>query len=260
MGDGIEKSWRDKLERLRKLPRPCEPSLHTSLHTLHEIIADTRAAQKLSKTTASDPQQYVQRKLTEYVANTDNRKERDGSKESAKQQHQYQSQSLLTFSSTSPVPECLNTFSDFYNPGVSAEERFNKYLLEMERQEVLDQITPHLKTVAANYSYNYPGKSSIKTSSKNSFATSPSINTLHVKKVVPEELRCSLTRERNSSPRTKRKYNSPRNKGGGWKVLPQIANTEGAAALKVFQFGDGERLRLSTTTTSSRVSKHSSWI
>lgn len=33
------------------------------------------------------------------------------------------------------IPECLDTSSDFYNPGVSAEDRFEKYLAEMRRRE-----------------------------------------------------------------------------------------------------------------------------
>jgi hypothetical protein len=33
------------------------------------------------------------------------------------------------------VPECLDTFSDFYNPKISADERYEKYLVEMHRRE-----------------------------------------------------------------------------------------------------------------------------
>ena len=42
------------------------------------------------------------------------------------------------------TPDCLNTFSDFFNPKVSAEERFEKYLHEMHRQEQLKwlQVVP----------------------------------------------------------------------------------------------------------------------
>lgn len=33
------------------------------------------------------------------------------------------------------LPECLDTFSDFYNPRVSTNKKFDKYLREMERRD-----------------------------------------------------------------------------------------------------------------------------
>ena len=33
------------------------------------------------------------------------------------------------------LPECLDTFSDFYDPRVSTNEKFEKYLMEMARRE-----------------------------------------------------------------------------------------------------------------------------
>ena len=33
------------------------------------------------------------------------------------------------------IPECLDTFSDFYNPATPANERFEKYLQEMDRRK-----------------------------------------------------------------------------------------------------------------------------
>ncbi len=55
------------------------------------------------------------------------------------------------------VPECLDTSSDFFNPHVSAEERFEKYLREMERLDHQNKSSrsmpselPLLKTAGPN--------------------------------------------------------------------------------------------------------------
>lgn len=37
---------------------------------------------------------------------------------------------------TSAIPECLDTSSDFFNPNIPAEERFDKYLAELQRLEL----------------------------------------------------------------------------------------------------------------------------
>ncbi|KAK2147957.1 hypothetical protein LSH36_526g00016 [Paralvinella palmiformis] len=59
------------------------------------------------------------------------------------------------------VPECLNTFSDFYNPSVSAEERFDKYLAEMHRREKEVETSERLKvrnTSIGSFHYGKFGK------------------------------------------------------------------------------------------------------
>ncbi|KAI0241572.1 hypothetical protein LSAT2_023600 [Lamellibrachia satsuma] len=39
------------------------------------------------------------------------------------------------------IPECLDTFSEFYNPATPANERFEKYLQEMDRRKQEDKPT-----------------------------------------------------------------------------------------------------------------------
>ena len=68
------------------------------------------------------------------------------------------------------------------------------------------------------------------------------------KKIVPDELRCSLTRElTRERERTKldmlhKKY-SPGNKGGGWKVVPQITRQD---LVKYYHFQKGEMVTISS--------------
>ena len=59
------------------------------------------------------------------------------------------------------VPECLNTFSDFYNPSISADERFEKYLAEMHRREKEVEKDERLKlrnTSIGSFHYGKYGK------------------------------------------------------------------------------------------------------
>ena len=144
-------SWREKLARLRKLPRPSQSSSPCSCSEC-SMLGYNGYVNNSNSNIGNNGQNsnsvlHTNGKCTygsKAHGNNAHNSNNSGSNESPRFQlfstNQTPRSDYLrwdnptTYSCTSPVPACLNTFSAFYDPSVSASERFEYYLYEMHNR------------------------------------------------------------------------------------------------------------------------------
>ena len=148
--------WREQLERLMRIPRP------TRIVSPPETATRSSEQQNDTKKTLTNgklqtykqhvaPAALARQLRSRNISTSQSQKSFDssnGGKHSNLQQSSILSQS---------VPECLNTFSDFFSPEVSVNDKFELYMKELSRQERASNIEQIVKDKIRRSDHRYYG-------------------------------------------------------------------------------------------------------
>ena len=161
--------WREQLERLMKIPRPSriisppqteQKEQHMKIPRSSKNTSPTQTESRIGKSSStynvtSPPTSIVRQKRKTYsLASSQStplvipRKSYDSNlslRLGLSSQNGSGSDLLQQSSKSKSVPDCLNTFSDFFSPAVPANDRFELYLKELTRQEKATNIEQLVK-------------------------------------------------------------------------------------------------------------------